>query len=68
MKENPSKTSGSIAAMTVESTGERRHGSFVNSGSKLLADFFPRYERKKKTVFINDCIPVDGLMVLEISI
>ena len=42
MKENPSNTSGSMAAMTVESTRDKRQGSFVNSGSKLLADFLPR--------------------------
>ena len=42
VKEKPSNTSGSMAAMTVVSTGERRHGSLVNSGSKLPADFFPR--------------------------
>ena len=42
VNENPSKTSGSIALMTVGSTGERRQGSLVNSGSKLFTDFLLR--------------------------
>ena len=41
MKEKPSKTSGSMAPTTLASTGLRRTGSLVNSGSKLSWFFFP---------------------------
>ena len=53
MKENPSNTSGSMAAMTDESTRDNRQGSLVNSGSKLLADFLPRCSRVSNTIFVH---------------
>ncbi len=59
MKENPSKTSGSMAEMMVGSTGERRQGSLVNSGSKLLTDFFPRCEGRRKNMILKQYIQSD---------
>jgi hypothetical protein len=47
VKENPSNASGSIASMTVLSTGDKTHFSEVNSESKLLYDFLFFYTKRE---------------------
>lgn len=48
VKEKPSNASGSIASMTVLSTGERTHFSEVNSLSKLFVDLLPFYNNRER--------------------